>query len=150
MNEVNKVFTAAFESCKKELPFQREWSNGTGYFDFAVTGDHAPKLGYGEIVKSTSPGGRRVLMIGTRLGNVVVFDRFAEQAPGQKGAHKAVFVRNTTKAIEHGGWFAEPALDDYEVTLVFGEEGYPRNLSDTIEELWKALQEASKLKAVAA
>lgn len=150
MNEVNKVFTAAFNGCTKELPFDRAWSNGTGYFDHAVKGEHAPKLGIGEIVKSVSPGGRRVMMVGTRLGNIVVFDRFAKQGEGQPDAHKAVFVRNAPKAVERGGWYADKALDDYEVALTFGDEEDPTNLGQCIEALWEALQTASKEEATAA
>lgn len=144
MNEVNVVFTEAFNKCTKEIPFVKEWSNGTGLFDYAVYGDRAPKLGNGELVKSVSPGGRRILFVGTRLGNLVVFDRFAEQAPGQKAAGKAVFVRNTTSVINEGGWFSEIALDDYEMELAVGSDDKV-NLGKRMDMLWSAFRKAAEV-----
>lgn len=143
MNEVNDVFSRAFNSCTKEIPFKKDWSNGTGYFDFAVYGEHAPKLANGELVRSISPGGRRLLIVGTRLGNLVVFDRFAEQAAGQKGDHNAVFVRNTTSIINEGGWFSESALDDYEMEIAVGA-GDQINLGKRLEMLWSAFRKSAE------
>lgn len=142
MNEANEVFTAVFNSPVKQIEFQKDWSNGTGYFDFAVYGENAPKLANGELVKCVTPGGRRVLMVGTRLGNLVVFDRFAEQAPGKKGASKAVFVRNTTSVINEGGWFSESKLDSFEMEIAVGG-GDQVNLGQRIEMLWSALRKAA-------
>lgn len=135
----NEIFTTAFEDCKKEIPFVKEWSNSTGYFDYAVYGGNAPKLANGEMIKSCTPGGRRILIIGTRLGNLAVFDRFKDQRPGEPGAEKAVFVYNCTSAIKVGAWFSQGSLGEYEMGTAVGDHG-EGNLGWRIEQLASALK----------
>lgn len=61
-------------------PFNIKWSNGTGYHDGAVRGEHAPKLKEGEMVKSITDKGRKIVMMGTSHGgNIVVFDRYTNE-----------------------------------------------------------------------
>lgn len=58
------------------VPFNPSWSNGTGYYDKAVK-DDSLNLAKGEIGYSHDPDtDRRLLFLGTRFGNVVVFERF--------------------------------------------------------------------------
>lgn len=54
-----------------EITFNPEWSNGTGYFDGAVTASiEAPS-------KSSDQHGRKIFIIPTLVGNVIVFQRYA-------------------------------------------------------------------------
>lgn len=71
----NEIFTCIFNKARP-IPFNRAWSNGTGYFNYATDSDEAPVVGAGAVVSSTAPGGRRILIVGTKLGNVVVFQRY--------------------------------------------------------------------------
>lgn len=143
MNQVNKTFTRAFEGCQKEIPFDSKWSNGSGDFDYAVYGEHAPRLTNGEMVRSKTSGGRRVLLVGTRLGNLVVYDRFADQAPGGKGANKAMFTLSCTSAMNTGGWFSDIVLDEYEMCLAVGDETM-ENMGRRLETLHVALRRATE------
>jgi len=74
--ELQRAFELALENITAVVPFDPTWANGTGYFDGAVDG---LKLSIGEVVKSTCPTGRRLIIVGTVLGNVIVFER---KAPG--------------------------------------------------------------------
>lgn len=67
------------------IPYNSNWSNGTGYYDGATKYILAP----GKIVKSVSPVGnnRKMLLVGTRFGTVVVFERYTDGANG-------IFVNN--------------------------------------------------------
>lgn len=143
--EANDVFTSAFEQCGKEIQFNKSWSNGTGLFDFAVYGEHAPKLGNGEIVKSKTPGGRRILIIGTRLGNFAVYDRFKNQGRGEPDYSIAVFTYNNTSAIKLGAWFSQDYLREYEMELAVGSD-YTRegNIGWRIEQLHSAMKDPKK------
>lgn len=58
------------------IDYNSNWANGTGYFDHAVKGDNAPIVGIGCVVKSITPDDRKIIIIGTRFGNAVLFDRY--------------------------------------------------------------------------
>lgn len=142
MNDQNELFTNAFNKITKTIPFKREWSNQTGQFDFAVYGEYAPVIGNGQAVKSLTPSGRRLIIIGTRLGLLVVYDRYANQQPGGDKASKAIFARNTTSAVEGGGWFHQPIFDDIEMAVAVGDES-GENLGRRIEQLHSALKKSA-------
>ena len=74
----NAPFVASFNAVQKEVEYNPKWENGTGYLDHAVKGDHAPELLCGEMAKSVSTKGRRIVLIGTRFGNIVLFDRYSD------------------------------------------------------------------------
>lgn len=75
-----QVLNAVFaQSSIKEIEYNNAWSNGTGYFDFAVKGENAPTLKVGEMCKSQTPFGRKIVMVGTNYGNVVVFGRYDDE-----------------------------------------------------------------------
>lgn len=60
----------------KEVTYNSNWSNGTGYLDHAVRGEHAPVLSAGDMVQTMDDYGRLIVICGTAAGNVVVFKRF--------------------------------------------------------------------------
>lgn len=73
------TFEAAFAAAEK-IDYNPKWANGTGYFDNAVDGDEALKLAEGQIIASTTLAGndRKLVIVGTRFGNVVVFQRYTK------------------------------------------------------------------------
>lgn len=85
---VKQSFDGAFEQVKEKLidssvgpvSYNPEWENGTGYFDNAVT---LNRLSPGEMACSQCPKGRKILLIGTRLGNCVVFYRYSNDDGAQ-------------------------------------------------------------------
>lgn len=55
------------------IDFDPTWNNGTGYFDKAVTVD----IQAGDMAQATCPEtNRRLLLVGTELGTIVVFERY--------------------------------------------------------------------------
>jgi hypothetical protein len=85
-------FQAAFELAK-EIEYSPQWENGTGYFDYAVRGSTAPRLEPGQMAKCMSNNNRRMVFVGTHIGNVVIFDRYAH---GEDG----IFVANMPRVLE--------------------------------------------------
>lgn len=70
---VERNFKSVLEKIAFEVPFETEWKNGTGYFDHAVD-CYVPE---GRVVKSLCPTTkRRIILVGTVLGTVVVFERY--------------------------------------------------------------------------
>jgi len=72
-------FNEAYEAAEK-IEFNAEWNNGTGYFDHAVKGKHAPKLAIGQIAACKTPAknNRRLILVGTIYGNAVMFERYTD------------------------------------------------------------------------
>ena len=88
VNGSGLVFNKAWGEIEKEIPFNDTWKNGTGYFDNAVS---MVQLTAGSIAKSTDDKDRRIILIGTRWGTVVVFDRYTGQEEG------GVYVTNSPR-----------------------------------------------------
>ena len=138
----NDLFTRAYDSVQDTIEFKKEWSNGAIGYDYAVYGEHAPRIPAGKMIKSSSPNGRRLLFIGTRVGNLVIYDRFSEQGKGEKGYATAVFMRNTVSVIENLGLFHDVAIDEYEMAIAVGD-GQRDHLGVNLENLWSAMRKAS-------
>lgn len=135
------IFNTAYEATHRVLPFKPEWSNGAGSFDFAIYGEHAPKLEPGMIYKSATGSGRKMMFVGTKLGNVIVFEgRASQELP------MGYFYQSTQSFVD-GGWFADNQLDDYELELMFGTRSKP-NIGQRINTLVVAARKTSERAAV--
>lgn len=133
------TFLKALEN-STEIPFDFKWSNGTGYFDHAVQGEHAPKLGNGKAVHSWTTNGRCVMIIGTRLGNVVVFTRYDDWHTKAE----PVFTFNMPTAIKQIFNVHDGALDQVDMELLVGNE-IARNIGHRIEDLYTLCKRTQKL-----
>ena len=81
---VKNIFERAFNAIPESMVVQEkvEWSNGTGYYD-GLCGGYAPTLKTGAVAKFMSANNRRVIVVGTPRGNLVVFDRYSRNDEGQ-------------------------------------------------------------------
>lgn len=75
MSDIKKIandFELAFQKLR-EIPYNPNWANGTGYFNGCVT-DHTVR----EAARSTAPDGRRIIIVPIRAGdmNIVFFERY--------------------------------------------------------------------------
>ena len=68
-------FTKVYNKTGGSVPYNMRWSDGKGGHPHAVRGAAAPIVPVGEMRISISPGMRRIIFIGTPLGNVVVYDK---------------------------------------------------------------------------
>ena len=114
-NDAGACFKAHFEKITEELPYDKAWENGTGYFDPATKLALEP----GKMVKSRSLKGRRIILIGTRFGTVVVFDRYTEQDDGGVYVNNIPCRNNVFKSMIK---YSEGAIDGDGMTLLLGEE----------------------------
>ncbi len=134
MSIQGKVFTEAFNSVKKVVPFDTKWMNGTGYFDGVV---HMVKLAVGEMAKSTDEVGRRLIMVGTRFGTVVVFDRYNEQN------NDGIWVTNKPSSAVLRELMSGTNVGLNEMVTIVGGNGNLRdNIGYTIERMAKELKVA--------
>lgn len=125
-----KAFNFAFNKAA-EIEFNQNWANSTGYYDNAVSGEHAPKLEIGQVVKATSPmpNNRRILIVGTPLGNFVAFERYS-------GGDNGVIVYNASKNFGHSfaGMLGRP-LTEQNIQWLFGHEWSDSNIGKWLNQL---------------
>ena len=94
MSETIQLFNEVFDKVTTEVEYDAAWENGTGYLDHAVSGEYAPILPDGMIAKTVDPAGRKILIVPTRLGNVVLFERYTNKG------EDAVYVVNRPKELK--------------------------------------------------
>lgn len=106
----------------------------------AVHGRYAPNIAIGNVVRSESPMGRKLLLMGTELGNVVVFTPFLythEVLFANASETMKTFTRNDIlKDRQRGGVFNKPVKNEL-IKLLFGT---PRQ--DKITRLFASAPEA--------
>lgn len=70
----SSLFEKMYENASL-IDYNHKWTTTDTYRAYvgAVCGSSAPVLHPGDLVKSISPGGRRMLVLGTELGNVVIY-----------------------------------------------------------------------------
>lgn len=114
------------------IPFNPKWANGTGYLNFAVDGDYAPKLNNGQIVKTIDDHGRLIGIVGTPLGNVVCFERFSDKANN-------VVVTNMSVTIETMMDFTEGSKSVKDVQSIIGNGPWNDNIGFRLEQLFNQI-----------
>lgn len=132
----DSVFSRVFDDSQvASIDFNPSWANGTGYFNSATRGKHAPSLTPGQMVKATDNNGRRIILIGTRFGNVVVFDRYA------KASGEQVFVTNAPSSVTVKSLIERGAVSEEGMFTLLGCPGTTDNIGETIEAIAAEMEE---------
>jgi hypothetical protein len=142
-NPANMLFGQIFNSVATEIDFIPAWADDEGLFRPAVEGEYALKfsptprddqghLTVAEMVCCRDEGGRRLVFVGTRLGPIVVFDRF-QGAPG-------VYWYSATDAFEKTGMLPhEHKLDVDVLYKILGNGGAgSQNIGHLVEAIYDA------------
>lgn len=77
MSNSRDTFQRMFNRVTTEVKFDPAWANATGYLDYIVKADIG--LRPGDIAKFTTLNDRRGIVVGTRFGNVCVFERYSPE-----------------------------------------------------------------------
>lgn len=99
-----RAFQASFDKIETTIEFNKEWANGTGYYDHCVTDEL--HLVPGQLAKSEDEYGRRMIIVGTVFGNAVAFERFAPK----DGVRSNVIVTNVPREVR--AFVRDGALDE--------------------------------------
>jgi hypothetical protein len=102
----------------REIEFNPAWKNGTDYLDLAVKGKDAPVLENGEVVKCDDDYGRQVILIGHKAGNIVIFQRRANEYER--------FVANLPDYARR--YVNSSFLTEDNMYLLLGDSDYKQNL----------------------
>jgi hypothetical protein len=71
------LFENAFSRADKEIPFDPKWEGPPNRYKNAVSGAIAPRVDIGRTVCSTDEKGLKYIFIGTRFGNIIVYEPFS-------------------------------------------------------------------------
>lgn len=125
------VFTRAFEEAK-EIEFNKEWQGATGYYDPLCDPMKIKDFPEGEMFKCLDDHGRRIVIVGTYFGPVVVFDRFSG------GNTDGVFVYNQHTYLARTGFISNNgAMDLHSMQDIFGHNDHnePVNIGTKIKRM---------------
>ena len=144
----DRVFTGHYDVITRVLPFNEAWASKTGYFGPAVHehNDHSIKVTFtadqqtdtrvcmypGEMARSIDPEGRRLIFVATRLGCLVVFERYKTS-----DAHP-VFVHNNSNRLDLTHRMPTGTLTTDNLYDLLGGGGVT-NIGVQLEDLFEAL-----------
>ena len=97
-------------------PYKREWNNTTGYFDGIVEDKSAITGPIGTVVKFITENRRAALVIKSRWGNLVIFERYSD---GENNTFACNGPTELTQLFE----LTDGGINDLKMSLVFGQ-GY--------------------------
>lgn len=107
---MSKAFNTAFASIAMTVEFDTEWKNGTGYLNGATGPKFA--LPAGELAKAIDDSGRRVILVGTPIGNIALFYRYND--------NRQTVVSNWPNPALAAMFDAHSALNDDQINLIVG------------------------------
>lgn len=128
--ELEKAFEYALMKIKDTVPFNPAWRSDNGYFENAME----LNLEAGKVVKSVCTfSDRRMILVGTALGTVVVFERF----PPNKG-QKFVLIHNAHAQLAL--LLGTSALSLAQFNLVVTSWDIQENIGTYLDKLFGAIQ----------
>jgi len=139
MNRASTVFNNCFPFIPN-TPFDIKWMEDDGhgggdYFQNMVIGKYAPVLANGEQLStvSPSPDNRKIIVTGTRLGNVVVCHRFSNNSE--------TIVANATDEVMLTGTITTRRLSANQVKFILGAvwPGKEPNIGDWLDKMFEIL-----------
>ena len=92
MSTAKELFIECFNKINNVVEYKDSWANGTGYLDNAVK-DKSFSFNEFGYAKAESPAGRKIIIIRTVKGNVVLFERYT-------GPESSVIVGNMPRSIK--------------------------------------------------
>lgn len=115
------------------VPFDPKWNNGTGYFDHLVKEDL--ELEDGEVVRFVDNMMRNGIIIGSPLGNLVIFERRARKLDKVQPHDTVIVVTNLPRELR---WMYPNELTSDEFNTILGIPGNP-NLGERLAGMQKAM-----------
>lgn len=123
----NTVFNAAFIRLENSIPFNPAWKNSTGYLDNAV---HDKSI---EVASTTIDDiGRKVIIVPTPVGNVVVFERHSNGSSPVVVSNAPLAIEKLAFGLDLGSSLGGDALAFY-----LGNEWGTPHIGDRLDEFFR-------------
>lgn len=130
VSKIVKTFNKAFESAVLTIDFEDNFANGTGYYNGLTSAKLALEPGeFGAMHDQTT--NRRVLVVGTSLGNVVIFERYTL---GENDTF-VVQLGYKAKALKASGLVEEGAVTPEAMEFLVGSLWDHNNIGNRVEML---------------
>lgn len=126
MSATHKSFVRDWENCENEMPYNHDWDNGTGYMDGLTTAKLDLPAGAMVRMRTSMPNNRRVLVIVTQMGNVVIFERYS-------GGEKGVLVMQSTQTVENIVGNTRPIHNEVDLARLTGGQ-WNKNIGEALAE----------------
>lgn len=130
----HELFLHVYNGISNLIQFDPVWSNKIGHFHHAVDGDTAPKIKTGKIGKAITPGGRKIILIGTRLDNVILFERFSK---GENNDVQVIYL-NCSQNFQLGQWALPGAVSYDDLKNLIDLKG-GLHIGQVIEDIYMAM-----------
>jgi hypothetical protein len=135
-----EIFGKTYDAIEEVIPFDKSWSGRTGFFDSA-TKNIGVRMELGQMAKSSTITGRRIIIIAVPIGYFLVYDRYN---PSDKTKENYVTYSQPEE------WnilpmFREDDLDDVEIELALGTETTP-NIGARFKEFMQLFVEHNRNK----
>jgi|SRR6185312_15902543 len=128
-NDQSKYWNLIYNSdvlVESTVEYDANWANGTGYLNGAVNAKLPGEIGAVIRCRVTEPNNRRILMVKTTFGNVVVFERYT---PGEDATVKGPITMNIPAVVGTSEMIgSEGALSFEQLNSIFGFDGYTGNV----------------------
>jgi len=120
-------FFDCYKDVSEVIPYNPQWENGTGYLDYIVKED-GPKIEIGKVVKTETQFGRKILVVGTRLGNVAVFQRFSDR-------EDVIVSHVARKLLDTGLPIKDNLVTQEKLHLILGAHKHEPNIGQLLENI---------------
>lgn len=126
---IDAFFNQVFDRVAKTLEFNPDWANGTGYLDHAAEGPNAPILATGDMAKSIDNFGRKMVIVGLPVGNLVVFRRYSKE--------DGIYTYNASRHFDQAflGTFCQGKQSLEDLKKFFGEWSDSENIGQAMKVL---------------
>lgn len=121
----SSIFNNWYNSIKDEIPCHLSWL-AEDHFIHACEGLYAPSLAHNQAVTSLDPHGRRLVILGTLLGNIVVYDKHPRQASVSMNASKLLLSA-------YAGILFRGNQNDEKLKLIIGTKALYPNIAEKIK-----------------
>lgn len=128
----SSIFNNWYNSIPKEIPCHLSWL-AEDHFINACEGMYTPILEHNQTVTSIDPLGRRLVILGTLLGNVVVYDKHPRGASVSMNANKKLLSA-------YSGILFRGNQNDEKLKIIIGTKAMFPNIAEKI----KYIKEMSK------
>lgn len=128
--KMKELFDHAYGRAAKTIMYSPNWRTGIDRYLNAVKSLSAPTVPIGKVYVTQGMNDMRFIFIGTRFGNVVVFEVFKTV----KRKVESVFIVHIPKEIEHYLWFNGYILNEDTMLLALGDDA-KINIGQLIEKI---------------
>lgn len=131
--QMDELFSSAYRKAKP-IEFNAAWIGDLGHLDFIVDSPVAPKVIHGKIMRSDTPMGNRVLIIGTKVGNLAVYDF------GDANETDKLFATSMSPALQQIFMLQQDVSTLEEMESILGNVLLVENVGVRIDNLLKAIK----------